>query len=149
MSRPSPRLLVILLFAAVPSLDAAEVYKCRLSGHIVYQAAPCPLEAQAQSRLPPAPEPDPASVAQARAEAQADLAAAAALRRREAQEEAHRRAQAAAAERQALACARRLEVIRMLEASIPGETPTAKKQGQRLALEERKAYIRACGPLPR
>lgn len=149
MSRPSHRLLAILLFAAVPSLDAAEVYKCNQGGRIVYQADPCPPEAKAQSRLPPAPEPDPAAAAQARAEAKADLAAAAALRRQEAQEEAQRRAQAAAAERQALACARRLEVIRMLEAPTPGETQTAKKQGQRLALQERKAYIRACGPLPR
>ncbi len=149
MSPPSHLLLAILLFATVPSLDAAEVYKCRQGERIVYQADPCPPEAQSQSRLPPAPEPDPAAFAQARAEAKADLAAAAALRRQEAQEEAQRRAHAAAAERQAIACARRLEVIRMLEAATPGETQTAKRQGQRLALQERKAYIRACGPLPR
>lgn len=141
--------LPLLTLAAVSPAAAAEVYKCLQGGRILYQAEPCPPGSQAQARLPPAPEPDPASIAQARAEAKADLAAAAALRRREAQEEAQRRAHAAAAERQALACARRLEVIRMLEAPTTGETQTAKKQGHRLALQERKAYIRECGPLPR
>lgn len=146
MSHPSCFPLAVWLLAAIPPIDAAEIYKCRHAERIVYQAEPCPPEAQTQSRLPPAPEPDPVSVAQARAEAKADLAAVAALRRREAQEEARRRAQAAAAERQALACARRLEVIRMLETTAPGEIG---KKGKRLALQERKAYIRECGPLPR
>ena len=149
MSLPSCIPLAILLFAAVQAIDAAEVYKCRQGERTVYQTDPCPSEAQTQSRLPPAPEPDPASVAQARAQAETDIAAAAALRRREAREAAQRRAREAVAERQALACARRLEVIRMLEAPTPGETQTTRKQGQRLALQERKAYIRNCGPLPR
>lgn len=149
MSQPSYIPLTILLFAAVPALDAAEVYKCRQGERTIYQADPCPPEAQAQTRLPPPPVPDPASVAQARAQAEKEIAAAAALRRREAHEAAQHRAREAATERQALACARRLEVIRMLEAPTPGETQTTRKQGQRLALQERKAYIRNCGPLPR
>lgn len=130
-------------------MPAAEVYKCRQGERIVYQAIPCPPAAQAIEIVPPPPEPDPASVAQARAQAKADIAAAASLRRREAREAAQRRAREAAAERQALACARRLEVIRMLEAPSPSETQTSKRQGRRLALQERKAYIRDCGPLPR
>lgn len=139
---------LLMLCTALPA-DAAEVFKCRQGERFVYQSLPCPPDAQTLKIVPPAAAPDPASVAQARAQAKADIAAAAALRQREAAEEARRRAQAAAAERRAIACLRRLEIIRMLEAPAPGEGQMARKKGQRLALQERKAYIRDCGPLPR
>lgn len=135
------------MLAAGQPLPAATVYKCRQGERIVYQAAPCPPDAQSLAVIPPAAQPDIASSARARAEAEADIAAAAALRRREAQEQAQHRARAAAAERQALACARQLEVIRLMESA--GEAQTGKRQTRRLALQERKAYIRECGPLPR
>jgi len=140
--------LFLLLPVAVLSAETV-VYKCRQGERIVYQANPCPPVTQGQSRLSLDPGPDPASVTQARDQAEADIAAAAALRRREAREAAQRRAQEVAAERRALACTRRLEAARMLEAPAPGETQADRRMRQRLALQERKAYVRECGPLPR
>lgn len=127
---------------------ADTVHKYRQGEHVVYQSSPCPVGYESLPIAPPATDPDRTAVARARAMAKADLAAAERLRQREAREEAKRRKREVAAERQALACARLLEVIRTLE------SPTAhgvsdRHKGPRQAISERKAYIRRCGPLPR
>jgi hypothetical protein len=140
--------LILALLGLVGPVSADAVYKCREGERILYQSAPCPPGYEALTVAPPATDPDPAAQAQARAQAKAELAAAERLRRREAREEAERRARAAESERLASTCARRLEVIRMLE-SADGDAPAERKKAQRRAINERKAYILQCGPLPR
>lgn len=140
-------LSLTLICLAWPALADA-VRKCRLDDRIVYQSSPCPPGFETLPVAPPATAPDTASVAQAHARAKADIAAAERLRQREDREAAARRAREAETERLALACARQLEVIRMLESPSPDES-SERKKGQRRATSERKAYIRQCGPLPR
>lgn len=140
-------LAVALASLAWPAL-AGDVHKCRQGERILYQSSPCPPGYETLPVAPPATAPDMASVAQAQTRAKADVAAADSLRRREAREEAARRTREAEAEKHALACARQLEVIRMLEAPSPDDS-SARKKGQQRAATERKAYIRQCGPLPR
>jgi hypothetical protein len=140
-------LALTLICLAWPA-SAEAVRKCRLDDRVLYQSAPCPPGFETLPVNPPATNPDRAAMAAARARARADLAAAEDLRRREAREESAQRAREAAAERQALACARQLEVIRMLESSA-ADASAERKKGPRRATSERKAYIRQCGPLPR
>lgn len=118
--------------------------KCRLGDRVVYQSSPCPPGSETLPVAPPATVAKADEIAKAQAQAKADIAAAQRLRQRDAREEAARRAREAEAEKLALACARQLEVIRMLE-SAPADAP---KKDRRRALSERKAYIRKCGPLP-
>lgn len=140
-------LAVSLVSLACPSL-AGDVHKCRQGERILYQSSPCPPGYERLPIDPPATAPDAAAVAQAQTRAKADIAAAERLRRREAREASERRAREAEAEKHALACARQLEVIRMLESPSPKD-PSARRKGQQQATAERKAYIRQCGPLPR
>lgn len=140
-------LAVALVSLAYPSL-AGDVHKCRQGERILYQSSPCPPGYERLPLAPPATAPDRASVAQARTRAKADIAAAESLRQREAREASERRAREAEADKHALACARQLEVIRMLE-SPPAEAASDRKNRQQRAISERKAYIRQCGPLPR
>ncbi len=148
MYRPINLTLALALALSVPAgpAPAGEVHKCRLDDRILYQSSPCPPGFETLPVAPPATTFDPDSAAQARAQAKADLAAAERLRQIEAREASQQRAREAAAERKALACARRLEVIRMLESP---DAPSERKKGPRRATSERKAYILQCGPLPK
>lgn len=140
-------LAVALASLACPAL-AGDVHKCRQGERILYQSSPCPPDFETLPVAPPATAPDRASVTQAQTRAKADIAAAESLRQREAREASQQRAREAEAEKHALACARQLEVIRMLE-SPSADDSSARKKGQQRATTERKTYIRQCGPLPR
>ncbi|MCS6785989.1 MAG: hypothetical protein NZ524_02990 [Thiobacillaceae bacterium] len=131
------------LWSAGIGVQAEGLYKCREGGRIVYQSLPCPPGAQALPVRPPATAPEAEDTARAQKQARAEIAAAEALRRREREAEAERVRQARAAAEEEARCARRLEVIRMLEReAVKG------KRKERRALQERKEYILHCGPLP-
>lgn len=137
-------ILALMLIGLTWPGMANTLRKCRLGDRVVYQSSPCPPGSETLPVAPPATAPGSYDIARAKAQAKADIAAAERLRQRDAREEAARRARETEAEKLALACARQLEVIRMLESA----SADAPKKDRRRALNERKAYIRKCGPLP-